>query len=365
MIELTPVKRVDKNGVLTTKHVRADVQKKSPVSVPAPAIGSPKTKYVPAAKASTVQKRWRVNKDKWGACDEELKFLCTERFTASQTYECSEAEAYDVMSAVAPENALPLLAVGIRSADIARQFLAETGVDRLKVDGTALTDQAIARGFPAREFIDFAGKYSAYTDREAFLDAAECWANPELRDTDTVRSNTSTPFLKPLCEMILDDHIAWSDIKKIGIRTVAQRSRGADRLADHLVRLHDGTSGFKSAGEISEVLKGNGSSVDLDIADCYGIEGYRVIDQKLRAKAINMKEALRERDFSPVEKLRIFEYGLKLGGPQPAPKSIIALYEAGITAEKAYEGLSNKLAVNQIIGLDSGEVSPSISSGYL
>lgn len=365
MIELTPVKRIDKNGVLTTKHVRPDVPKKSPVSVPAPAIGSSKTQYAPAVKVSTAKRRWNVNKSHWDGCDEKLNSLCTERFTYSQSYDCSEAEAYDVMSIVSLENALPLLAVGIRSAATARQFLAETGMDHLRVDNTALTDQAIARGIPALLFTDFTVKYSEYTGHETFFDAIECWANPELRDTDYVRSTQSSPPLKPLCEMILDDQIAWSDIKRIGIRTVAQRSRGADRLTNHLVRIHDGTSGFKSAGEIVEVLNGIGSSVDLDIADCYGIEGYRLIDQKLRAKAINMKEAFRDRDFSPVEKLRIFEYGLKLGAPQPASKSIIALYEAGISAEKAYEGLSNKLAVNQIIGLDSGEVSPSISAGYL
>lgn len=364
MIELTPVKRVDKNGVLTTKHVRADVQKKPSISVPAPAIASPKAKYATPVNASTVQKRWRVNKDKWGACDEELKLICTERFTASQTYDCSEAEAYDVLSVVSPENVLPLLAVGIRSAATVRKLLAETGLDRLRIDGSTLSDHAIARGLPASDFIDFAGKYFDYTDNEAFLDAAECWAVPELRDTDFVRSKQSSPPLKPLCEMIIDGKIAWSDIKKIGFRTVAQRSRGADRLVNHLVRLNNGTSGFKSAVEIAQVIKVGSSSIDLDIADLYGMAGYRKIDPKDRLVANDLSDALRERDYSPEERFRIYEYVIKVGR-NPDPKGMIALYEAGISAEKTHEGITNRLSANQIIGLESGEVSPSISSGYL
>jgi hypothetical protein len=365
MIELTPVKRVDKNGVLTTKHVRADVQKKNPISVPAPAIGAPKVKYTPTANVSTVQKRWNVNKSQWGPSDDELNSLCTERFTYSQAYDCSEAEAYDVMSVVSPENTLPLLAVGIRSAANARQFLAETGMPHLQVDSSALTDQAIARGIPARLFIDFVGKHSNYTGRDTFFDAAECWSIPELRDTDYVRSKQSSPPLKPLCEMILDDEIAWSDIKKIGFRAVAQRSRGADRLVNHLIRLHNGSSGFKSASEIAEVIKVGSSSIDLDIADLYGIAGYRKMGQKeQRWTANNLRDAFRERQHSPEERFRIYEYVTKVG-VNPDPKGMISLYEAGVSAEKAREGINNGLPANQIIGLNSGEVSPSISSGYL
>ena len=364
MVELTPVKRVDKNGVLTTKHVRADVQQKSPISVPAPAIGTPKAKYAAPAKASTVQKRWRVNKDKWGACDEELKSLYTERFKPSQTYDCSDAEAYDVMSAVSPENALPLLATGIRSASQARRFLTDEGVDHLKEDNSILADQAIARGLPAPEFIDFAGKYSGYTDLTSFFDAAECWTNTELRDADAARSKNTPSPLKPLREMILDYQIAWSDIKKIGFRTVAQRSRGADRLVNHLVRLQNGTSGFKSASEIAEVIRVGSSSIDLDIADLYGIAGYRKIDQKNRLVANDLSDALREREHSPEERFRIYEYMMKVGRTTDY-RGMIALYEAGISAKKAHEGITNNLSANQIIGLHSGEVSPSISSGYL
>jgi hypothetical protein len=363
MSELTPVKRVDKNGVLTTKHVRAETPKKAPaVPVPAPSIKSKKT--TAKITASTERERWRVNIDKWGDGDQDLKFICAEYHPAEQTYECSDAEAYEVTTVINPANALPLLAIGIRTADAARRFLDEAGASYLKAENS-LAEQAIDRGIPATEFINFASKHPGYSNHDTFIDAAEAWTHPAIKQGYKQRAAQTHSVLKPLTSMILDGDVAWSDIKEIGIKTVAHRSMGSDRFVHHLERLKNGTSGFRSAAEIADLLSDESISIKaLDLADVYGLEGYRNLPSANNWTAIRMNASLRERDHSKAERFEIFQYALRVG-LNPEPTDIIALYEAGVSSEDARLGLVSKFTAHQIIGLHSGEVAPSVSSGYL
>jgi hypothetical protein len=364
MMNLTSVKRVDKNGVLTTKHVRADSPKKAPTApVPAPTI---KSKKAPAKQtASTDRKRWRVNINNWGDCDQDLRFICAEYHPAEQTYECSDAEAYEVTTVINPANALPLLAIGIRTADAARRFLDEAGASYLKAENS-LAEQVIDRGIQATEFINFASKHPDYSNHNTFIDAAECWTHPVVKQVDSQRASQTAAEFKPLISMILDGEIAWNDIREIGVRAVAERSMGTNRFVEHLVRLKNGTSGFQSAAEIAEVLSDTSSSSSngLDLADCYGLEGYRNLPTKNNWTASRLINALRERDHSKAERFEIFEYAMRVG-LNPEPKDIISLYEAGVSSEDARLGLVSKLTTNQIIGLNNSEVASSVSSGYL
>lgn len=365
MSKLTPEKRVDKNGVLTTKHVRTDTDKRTPaVPVPAPSIKSKKT-IAKQASASTDRKRWRVNIDNWGDCDQDLRFICAEYHPAEQTYECSDAEAYEVTTVINPANALPLLAIGIRTADAARRFLDESGANHLKVENS-LAELAIDRGIQATEFINFASKHPDYSNYDTFMDAAECWTHPVVKQVDSQRASQTATEFKPLISMILDGEIAWNDIKDIGVRTVAERSMGTNRFMEHLVRLKNGTSGFRSAAEISEVLSDTSSSSinTLDLADCYGLEGYRNLPSANNWTASRLINALRERDHSQSERFEIFQYAMRVG-LNPEPTDIIALYEARVSSEDSRLGLVSKLTAHQIIGLRNGEVASSVSSGYL
>jgi hypothetical protein len=258
-----------------------------------------------------------------------------------------------------------LLAIGIRTADAARRFLDETGAGYLK-SNNSLAEQAIDRGILASEFIDFACKHPGYSNHDTFIDAAECWTHSVMKQVDSQRAAITATVFKPLSAMILDGEIAWSDIKEIGVKTVAERSIGTNHFVDHLVRLKNGTSGFRSAAEIVDVLSDNSSSSsnDLDLAHCYGLEGYRSLPSTNNWIASKLVKALVERDHSKKERFDIFEYGRRVG-MNPEPKDLIALYEAGISPEDARLGLVSKLTPHQIIGLHDGEVAPSVSSGYL
>lgn len=362
MSHLVPEKRVDKNGVLTTKHVRSGSSKQSSgAAIPAPILAAVKT----TPQADTTQKRWRINITKW-KCDDELRYLCSQKFTPLQTYECSDAEAYDVMSVVYPENALPLLAVGrLRTAADARTFLDEIGLSRLKVDNSDLAARAIERGIPAKEFLLFAGEYYQYVKLSTFIDAAECMSHPVMRQTDLSRSNHYSRSLNPIAEMIIKGDLSWDDIKEVGVKTVAEDSRTGDHLLKYLMRLRKGEGEFRSAGEIVEVMSGSAHPpVDLHLADAYSVEGFKKLTPENRSDAIKMIDAFKERSHSSDERIDIVNYSVRVG-VNPAPRDIIALYEAGVSSEEARSGIIGGLEANQIIALSRKEVSPNLSSGYL
>jgi hypothetical protein len=257
-----------------------------------------------------------------------------------------------------------LLASGIRTADAARRFLDEIGASYLK-SSNSLAEQAIDRGISASEFIDFACKHPGYSNHDTFIDAAEAWTHTEIKQGDKQRASQTYAVLKPLASMILDGDIAWSDIKEIGIKTVAHRSMGSDRFVHHLERLKNGTSGFRSAAEIADLLSDESVSINaVDLADVYGLDGYRSLPSANNWTATRMSASLRERDHSKAERLEIFQYALRVG-LNPEPTDIITLYDAGINSEDARLGLVSKLTAHQIIGLHSGEVASSVSSGYL
>lgn len=165
--------------------------------------------------------------------------------------------------------------------------------------------------------------------------------------------------------MILDGEIAWDDIKTIGVEKTAPLLIGPEPLLDHLVSLKNGTSRFKSAADIAEVLNNSDHPpVDLGLAHAYGIDGMKRIPPNQRGEAFRIVRVLLSRDYTDEENFSIFEYTKNIG-LYPTPEDVLAMYEAGVTAEDARNGMIEKLTANQIIAVHAGNINPAVSSGYL
>lgn len=371
MSNLIPEKRVDKNGVLTTKHVRAGAKIKASLkSVPAPSVAS----TLPMA--STTQKRWRVNNALWKS-DLELAAVCRGR-SAAQTYQCSEADAFTLMTAVSPENVLPLLAMGIRTASEARDFLNETGMARLISDNTHLASEAVVRGISARDFITFVSKHAGSSYQKKFMDAAEVDANPVIQQVENVRR--SQTFLPSISTMILIGYIRTSDLKELGDEIILENgavfdpNRGhRDLLWNQLNLLKKKKLAYKTASELRQMIEGlprrsGGAASDAIVcAGLYGIEG---IPQEMPGwllEGSKLENVVIERSIP--ERRKAWAYAIELRKnslmPRLDPEAVLLLSDSGITPSVAVEHLNDGLTVPQVIALQQGQVAPSISKGWL
>lgn len=364
---------MDKNGVLVTKHVRSDLNKKSPLAgIPSPSLSM----QVEFQAANTVQKRWRINTNKWVG-DHELMALCKEKFNPAQTYECSDAEVFDVLSAVGPENVLPLLSLGFRSGEDARSFLQQAKLDRLVQDNADVTAEAITRGIPVRSFLEFASSNNTSMRQKTFMDAAEVDANPEMRKVDLERKDFTS--LSSISTMVLTRWIRASDLKELGEDIVLMYGskfdpyrRSRDLIWDQLHLLKQKKLAYKSASEMRQVILDGGDRLrDIeDILICaglYGVEETKGVMPGFLHDGGRLQEAIMDR--SVTDRRKAFDYVVSLrkkgipANTEPADK--VLLLDADVPVDVAADGINEGLTAVQIIAMHQGEVVPSISKGWL
>jgi hypothetical protein len=363
MSNLVAVQRVDKNGVTNTKHVRVDPKKAAARNkMPAPAVA----KQVETPAASAVQKRWRVNTKHWVG-DEELEYLCKERFTAAQTYERSDAEAYDVLSVVSPRNVLPLLAVGMRSGEQAREFLEQTGLGRLITENESMAAEAVVRGFGALDFVTFAGEYE-FSHLDTFMDVAEVAMDKRLASASQQRAEFG---LKPLTDLVRDGEVLISDIKEMGNDFVSDYCTHFDNTFGHLQLMNAGKTAYKTATELKQVVMNTRIDAELTSAQALNVAAVTGVDipASIHRSNIRLVEplaiALRVAGKDVEESKAIIQYRLKVGALVDPAEQYISLYEAGISPEEATEGFRNELHATSIIAIRDGVVGRNLADGVL
>jgi len=362
---LIPEKRVVKNGILTTKHVRATARAgKSSGNVPVPTV----TQQVTAPVASSIQKRWGVSVKQWNA-DRELEHLCIDRFNAAQTYECSDADVYNVLAAVEPRSVLPLLSVGIRTGANARKFLKQVGLTHFIRDNQRMADQVVERGYDASQFMKFVSYRGRSSHFESFMDAAEIHMDPNLRALDDHRRNRSEPLL---IDLVLSHAVSLSDVQVIGSEFIRKYAMHDAAVFEHLKLLQQKKTAY-SATEMKQVVEAgrkNGLTTweALDLASAYGVGYFKTSSQGAQVlsstTAISLVPALLGAGKSADESLAILEYRLGINAMAESD-DYIELYEAGVSQEDAERGLVNELTVDQTIALAQGQVGPSLASGVL
>lgn len=361
---LTREQRVDKNGKLNTKLIRSVPKPLAPrIAMPAPSVAEAIT---PAA--DTTQKRWRTGTESW-ECDNELRHICSVVLTAQQTYSCSDAEAYDILTVIDPENLHPLLAVGIRSKQSALDFMAETGLKRLERDNQTLVDEAIARDLRLRPFCEFWVENTHPAQGAAFMDAAEahCLMSRHMWGKDAV-------------SRVLNRLVDLDDIKTIGVQRFVKMandgsSHGTGNLAiDQLQKIKDGTSEYDIT-TMKRFLVHAGKQHDtsgevIPLANRYGVETVLAIDDLYSARSLSYN--LTSRGYTKEKGAAALIFADKIRHvrqPEFNPPEILTLFEAydgaGFNLEQSLYGISKKLTPEQLRAVYNGNVIPAVAEGWL
>lgn len=353
--------RVDKNGNLNTKLVRADSRRKTGLKP----IPMPSAEAVVKIVADMRQKRWRVSEREWKA-DAELSALCCS-LNPARTYTCSDAEAYDVISVVSPEDTLPLLAVGIRTSQDALKFLDDSGLSHLAVDNTQITEAAIERGLALHPMLDFWSENSEYTEYESFMDGAEthCMMSPHLP-----KGNTEA------AERVLHGMVDLEDIKTVGVQRLARADISPNDpepvALNQLQKIKEGVSEY-DATMIRKMLNhsGKGGLVDstiLTLAKEYGVDTMLGINDVYAANVIN--EALRRTMYDREQRADILVLNDLLKDVKwLSPLDTCAVYdsyrEAGLDLHQTVDGIKRDLTPAQLRAVIDGDVIPAIADGWL
>jgi hypothetical protein len=241
---LVPEKRVDKNGVLTTKHVRAGTKTVTPLpSMPAPVTPS----AAPQQKMSAAQRKQKPREYSLAMYDSDIELNGTVQ-GGKLIFSASNAEMLDVLSVVdKPGSALRLLNLGITTADEARAHMEGLGIVQASGERDELVRLAARRGMGMNFFLDHIEVFE-----EALRDNPDHDPDNLL---DSVIFSTSKIGMgrKVTQEAIRDGNISYSDIKTIGTPRLASRNR-LNVLHETLVKLNSGTADY-TVDDVKELLR--------------------------------------------------------------------------------------------------------------
>ena len=369
MPNLIPEKRLDKNGVLTTKHVRATprtpAMRRTP---PAPTLAA-SSKGLKLRPAQTQQREQFFSSFTYDA-----RRSMEARRTGDRDYQftASDTEVYDVLSVTHGGNALVLLALGIRSADDARAYLLKNGEGDLLTDNSELVQEMLKRNISPQYYLENTNTSAGTVrfDSPFLADAIEFSTIKSLEDSFH-RSETRA--------LILDGEITLADIKTIG----ASRLKNFDRLrgiSDTLRDYHKGNldcsiedikdfvtrandeglvlGHFKSAVHLLRNFDREKMDEVKDLRTFAAIFNPKVKDLKAEAHRAHYASLLMD-GLAAAEVPRSARYfGAEF------PKDVETLRSAGIEAKDAYPLMNDGMTAQQVVGVLNG-VNVAVSEGWL
>lgn len=223
MSNLIPERRVNKNGVAVTKHVRGQAKSSSnKTPPPAPALQG----ETAAAKSKLRPNQLQQRERSFSPLENDADRLLIQGRTGMFTFTASDKEIYDVMSVTRAGDAMALLEIGVRTSDEALDILARNGLEHRQQDRSAIMQELLKRNIAPEKT----------TKAFSMLDIdREYWANEHERDTDhypdvieylSLESYKSMHGSDVIKNLILSGGISFSDIKDIG----TGRLRKQDRL---------------------------------------------------------------------------------------------------------------------------------------
>jgi hypothetical protein len=380
MSNLIPEKRVDKNGVLKTKHVRAAgkpaVTKRQ---APAPTLGGSSRTPVKLRPKQVVQ---RYRNFHFHPVIDADKRLLAGRPVKDPIFTASDVEIYEVFSATDSANAILLLENGVRSADEARAYLRKIDAGDLIRDYSSLMDDMLSRNVSPEDTsngmlrLDLhiarrpnQNDYSAnYPDTIEFL---------SLSAFENMRGRTN--FMND----ILEGRINFGDIKDIG----TTRLKVFDRLyflRDILARKQSGERDFDiddmkkfldKSGK-SGLVQGHFKSV-IHLFDEMGIEGVNKLDDLKTFSSYfweEMKNDEEDTRFLVERSLYFAQLSEALqNGPtersgrywgQGFKQDAALLRDSGVKIEDAIRLMNEGMSAQQVAGVSNG-METAVADGWL
>lgn len=359
---LIPEKRVDKNGVLTTKHVRADSKKPTAAApLPAPKLApQPKKAYKAPNKQQKVQYR-----RSYTANDQRRDPALTEALGVDNKdvyrFDASDAEVLEIL-AITHSNgdALSLLEHGYRTPQAAVMFLNDNGFEHLVAD-RPLALEAMERRISPEIFM-----------RNTRNLSEEGMSNPLLLDSMTAANSSS-----------LNDEFTWevsrgmirlADITAIGVSRIKKADSWA-LMSDVLKRMATGKANY-TAYDLRGILDKyspvtNRIESAILLADSYGGEFASKVTNSDSA-TMDLHYDLRDDDV-PLERAKsLLLYASEVFSKQsgvygyskdyPDKDEIIKFHDANVSPQDMVDGVITEA---QLDAIKEHGISPSVSGGWL
>lgn len=358
MSNLIPEKRVDKNGVLTTKHVRASKPAVAGRSLPAPTVSQAPKQAIKVKEPTKRQLHTRLRhisiarheSDK--GLEDRLGVSWNDSFTAN------DAQIYSVLSVTSPGNALLLLKDGARTAEEATARLDELGLGRLMEDNSALTGEMLSRRiYPETYFSVLAGEGDASPN---FLDYVEYMSIDSLFEFHEMGREVKAGSIK------------LADVKALGVGRI-KKSEAEREIREYLQACANGTTNttMNDAKIIFEKYGNEFSSISYALAlnSRYGSEFGTVIEPDGFVMGLSRRLTARVEEDERIAK--VIKYGLLVRDAfyeegsrikeMPSDMDMVQLYDSEVPPEQVAQGVT----AQQWDAIKNNEVAPSISGGWL
>lgn len=270
----------------------------------------------------------------------------------------TDVEGYGVISAVdTVQNALALMAAGIRSADEAYDFLTENNLEHIAREENPLIQGALERRISLVSFIDFDANFNGITEMtpEVHLDTAEAHSSPSLRE------------LPEIVHGIRDETISLQDVKDVGITTLS-KAETRFQIPEILKGIKAGTKNYTAKQLGNALKKSTDSMMEYTMIRMLQKYGGDVADSiKYPNVVSNMHDVGRKDGLSEDEMQAAAVYGDKFMQQTYLHHTYVyELFKAGVDVDfavKAYQE-NNQLTTNEVIGLYNGAAAPLID-GWL
>lgn len=381
MSNLIPEKRLDKNGVLTTKHVRA--AGKPVVSrrqAPAPSIGG---SFRKAPKLTPKQKEQRYRNFHFQPVADADKRLLAGRAPHDPIFTASDAEIYDVLSVTNPGNATLLLEKGVRNADEAVAYLEKLGAEDLLRDHSGLMNEMISRRVSPEDTVNG----MLYLDVHMALRPGQ--EDHSANYPDTIEFLSMTAFERTrgrakIKDDILAGRINVEDIKSIGVT----RLKPYDRLhfvREMLVRKQSGErdfdieemKAFLDKSTKSGLSQGHFKEV-IHLFDELGGEGVEKLNDLKSYTGLLWTEEKRYEDEEIGSLVRRTLFFAQLSerlqnGPiqrsgrywaSEFKEDAMLIYQSGVNIEDAIRLMNDGYDARKVAGIVNG-MEPAVSDGWL
>lgn len=381
MNNLVAVKRVNKNGVMVTRHVRADnTSTSSSIGLPSPKLAKPVESRREARDRIVLDKRLKrldkarnrsLSQKKMGIYGTQVleKF-----FKNTYKFNCSDNDFYTLFEKLRLSDTIILLSAGLKASQ-RDEFIERNSFQYYWQDNAELVEGLRSRGIPLESYLAVINNPALeYRETPFILDAAE-----------THSLFTGDPDQYPrrtLMNYVGGDVTRLDDIKALGAdrcRTAefvnllpdfrAGRTKcTASELAAMLDRMEKDEPVISSDFDHRTV-----TAVRARVAAKYGVALAESIEHPMSIyyaeEAANKMDDAAAIDFltyvdnstwdEMIPKFDDDKRWLRIAADKQA------LWEAGITSDTAREGLESGMTADQIIGIRQHGIKPVVSSGWL
>ena len=383
MNKLIPVKRMNKNGVMVTKHVREDSltttssQNLPPAALP-PVTPPEDTGLAKRIRRLDARLPMTFNRSKFNICASER---LSPWFRDVYAFSCTGNELYAMLERLPVDDALVLTSVGLKPDQIDNFLKKQKWYPDALVDNTELVADLRARGADARDYVELAlTEPLEYVSDSSIADAVEVKSLYCDHYSDTTFGPRNTyPAL------LLNEQINLSDLKEIGVDRCAE----TEYFETVLIRLKNGGS-VSTAEEIRGVLERAEQAPEryLRKNERIRVNGNRAL------LAVNFGVEVADTARNPPVVMHAGSYAREQGCGNPEALEFCTFMNAvmtepyaghvdqygyvdhwfgpwkessvaGVPLSKIIEGVQDGLSAKQIIAVNNEGISRSVSEGWL